>query len=97
MKISVDAKDLFTLTEIQKKVIKNEILSEEFEEDMKRRVKYIIMHKYEQCFKRLKAEWDPKFESAKFTSLPTNKDEYATLVFAQPEYKDRSAREIKNT
>jgi len=93
MKISVDGKELFTLTEVQKKVIKNEVLADIFEEDMKRRLHYIIMHKYEQCFKRLKAEWDSKLEKAGVESIPTNKDAYAELVFARPEYKDRAARD----
>ena len=93
MKIKVDSKDLFEITDIQKKVIKNEIPSEIFEEDMKRRLFYIINHKYEQCFKRLKEEWDSKLEAAGIESIPTNKDAYAELVFKQKDYKDRSARE----
>ena len=94
MIIKVDDVQLFELTEIQKSVIKNDIPSEIFDADMKRRIHYIINHKYEQCFKRLKAEWDPKLEALGVTSIPTNKDAYATLVFARPEYKDRCARDL---
>jgi len=95
MKIAVDGIDLFELTETQKKVIKNEVMSDVFEADMKRRLQYILEHKYEQCFKRLKAEWDPKLESLGIESIPTNKDAYAELVFAQKSYKDRAAREAE--
>jgi hypothetical protein len=94
MIIKVDDKELFTLTEIQKKVLKNDIKSEVFEEDIKRRLFYIINHKYEQCFKRLKAEWEPKLAKAGVESIPTDKDKFAELVFSQPDYKDRSAREL---
>ena len=93
MKISVNDVELFSLTETQKKVLKNEIPSEIFEEDMKRRLEWVLSHKYEQCFKKFKSEWDAKLEAAGVESIPTNKDAYAELVFAQPTYKDRSARE----
>lgn len=97
MKISVDGKDLLTLTETQKKVIQNEIKSEVFEEDMKRRLQWVLMHKYEQCFKKLKAEWDDKLAGLGVASIPTDRDAYAELVFAQPTYKNRSARDAKLT
>lgn len=92
MKISVDDQELFTLSETQKKVIQNDIPSEIFEEDMKRRLHYILTHKYERCFARLKQEWEPKL-AAKISSLPTNADQFAELVFSHPEYKCRSQRE----
>ena len=58
MKISVNDKELFTLTETQKSVIKNDIHADEFDADMARRLEYILTHKYERCFERLKKEWD---------------------------------------
>lgn len=95
MKVQVDGKDLFELTEIQKSVIKNDIKSEIFEEDIKRRLFYIIDHKYRQSFKRLKAEWEPRLAKAGIASIPTDKDAFAQLVFSQPDYKDRSARDAE--
>ena len=92
MKISVDDKELFTLSDVQKRVIQNDISSEIFEEDMCNRLKYILMHKYEQCYKRLKNEWEPKLAASGARSIPTNPDEFAEMVFAHPEYKNRSAR-----
>lgn len=93
MKISVNDQELFTLSDIQKQVIKNDIPTEIFDADMNRRLQYILMHKYEECFKSLKAEWDPKLIANGVTMVPTDPDAYAQLVFAQPNYKDRSARE----
>lgn len=95
MKISVNDQELFSLSEVQKKVIKNDILDEIFDEDMKRRLQYILMHKYERCFKRLKDEWDKKLVENGVRSVPTDPDEYAQLVFSQPNYKNRSARELE--
>lgn len=93
MKISVDGRDLFTLSETQKKVIRDEVQDEIFESDMKRRLQYILTHKYEQCFKRLKEEWEPKLRANGVKMIPTDPDEFAELVFAQPNYKNRSQRE----
>lgn len=91
MKISVNDKELLTLSEIQKKVIQNDICCHEFDADMARRLEYILMHKYEQCFKRLKDEWEPIL-AKRYESIPTNKDQFAQLVFDQPDYKDRYAK-----
>lgn len=95
MKISVNDVELFSLSEVQKQVIKNDIQAEIFDEDMCRRLQYILMHKYERCFERLRKEWEPKLIAAGAKSLPTDKDEFAALCFAHPQYKDRSARELE--
>jgi hypothetical protein len=93
MKISVNDQELFTLSETQKQIIKNDIHADIFDEDMNRRLKYILMHKYERCFARLKSEWDQKLIANGVKSVPTDPDEYAQLVFSQPNYLDRKARE----
>ena len=95
MKISVDNIELFELSEIQKRVIQNDVNADIFEDDMKRRLQYILMHKYERCFARLKQEWDSKLAQNGVESVPTNPDAYAQLVFAQPNYKDRKARDLE--
>lgn len=99
MKVSVDcacSDKLFELSEIQKKVICNDINSSELDADMKRRLQYILMHKYERCFERLQKEWLPKLQANGVKSVPMDKDEFAQIVFSQPNYKDRSAREAES-
>jgi hypothetical protein len=93
MKISVNNQDLFELNDIQKQVIMNQISDDIFEEDMKRRLQWVLMHKYEECFKELKSEWDQKLPQLGITSVPTNPDEYAQLIFSQKEYKNRKQRD----
>jgi len=95
MKVQVDGKELYELNATQKKVICHDIPDEVFEEDMKRRLQYILMHKYEQCFKRLKEEWEPKLKANGVDAIPLDADAFAELVFAQPNYKNRSARELE--
>ena len=95
MKISVDGQQFFELSDIQKQVIKNDIPSDIFDADMKRRLQYILTHKYERCFERLKAEWDSKLAANGVSMIPTDRDAYAQLVFSQPNYKDRKARDLE--
>lgn len=95
MKISVDDQELFTLSETQKLVIQNDIHSDFFDSDMKRRIKYILMHKYERCLERMKKEWDEKLKANAVESIPLDPDKYAELVFSQPNYKNRAKRDIE--
>lgn len=96
MKVVVDGVEVISLSELQLKVICNDISSVMVDNDLKRRVHYILMHKYERCFDRLKKEWLPKLEAAGVKSVPLNNDEFAKLVFEQAEYKDRAARDSEN-
>ena len=93
MKISVDGQDLFALSETQKKVLCNELSGVELDQDLKRRLEWVIMHKYHQCLTRLKKEWEPKLKANGLKSIPLDDDEFAQLVFSQPDYKDRDSRE----
>lgn len=93
MKISVDDQELFTLSETQKRVIMHDIPEEIFKEDMKRRLRWVLEHKYEQCFKRLKEEYDPKLKSLGIESVPLSETAYAELVLSHPTYMSRSKRD----
>lgn len=94
MKVSVDDQELFTLSETQKQVIMNDIPSDIFDEDMKRRLQWVLTHKHERCMMRLKQEWIPKLKNANVKSIPLDDDEFAQLVFSQPDYQDRKTREM---
>ncbi len=94
MKISVDDKELFTLSENQKKVIMNDIHPDQFDADMKRRLEYILMDKYERCFERFKKEWEPKLAQVGVQAIPVDRDAFCNLVFAQPSYQGRREREL---
>jgi hypothetical protein len=96
MKISVNDIELFSLSETQKKIMQHIVSSDIFEEDMKRRLKWVLMHAYENWFEMLKKEWDPKLIELGIRAVPTDPEEYAQLVFAQPNYKDRKARDLES-
>ena len=87
MKVSVNDKVIFEINETKKKVIKDNVHADIFDSDMERRLEWIIMHKYDECFKELKAEWEPKLLKNGVKSFPADPDEFAELVFSQPNYK----------
>lgn len=95
MKISVNDQELYTLSDTQKKVIANDIHEDEFEQDMRRRLHWVLNHKYERCLQRLKSEWMPKMKG-RAESVPTDDAAFAEMVFSQPDYKSRKARESEN-
>lgn len=97
MKISVNNKTVLDLSETRKKVLMNDIQEDIIDADIERRVSYVIEHKYEQCFKRLKAEWEPKLAASGVKMIPTDPDAFAELVFAHKDYKSRSQREAEST
>ena len=92
MKVMVDGKQVVELNDTQKKVIQNDIISEIFQSDMERRVQWVLIHKYERCFERLKRQWEPILQK-RYKNIPTDPDELAKLIFSQPDYKNRSERE----
>ena len=95
MKISVDDVELFSLSAVQQQVIQDNISSDDFDADMKRRLQWVLTHKYDECFKSLMAEWLPIL-AARYPQVPTDKDAFAKLVFSQPDYLDRKARDAAN-
>jgi len=95
MKVSVNDVELFTLTATQKKVLENEIPSAKLDEDLKRRLHWVLDHKYQRAFVKMKQEWDVKLAANGVESIPVDKDAYAQLVFEQTNYKDRDARDAE--
>lgn len=97
MKISINDVELFTLNEIQKKVIMDYIPSDIFEDDMKRRLNWVLMHLYEQAFKQLKERNEILLQSNEVSSVPTDPDKFAELIFSLQGYQDRLARDKGGT
>ena len=95
MKISVNDQEIFTLSDFEKKVIQSELDSSVFDAEIKRRLQWIIMEKYNEALKNLKAKWEPILINRGATSLPVKLEEIAKLIFDQPDYKDARTRIIE--
>lgn len=91
MKITVNGQDLLEVQEWEKDILKGEILGDKLEEDLKRRLKWVIEHKIDRCFTRMFEHWMPIFrEDPTYSTVPTDKKEFVALVLAHPQYKNRS-------
>lgn len=80
MKISIDNEQILELTEIQKKVIKNDIHEEIFDSDMKRRLKYIVDHPCERCIEHHKKQWLQELKEKGAVAVSVTPFGFAELV-----------------
>lgn len=85
MIITVDQEDILTLSATQENVIKHDIPTALFASDMERRVIYFSQRLYKTVFRNLKSTWDDKL-IGRVEFFPESDEDYATLVFAQPDY-----------
>lgn len=97
MKISVNDQEVYTLAEWEKDVIKNDIDADNFDADMKRRLKWVLSHKVEQCYARFEKEWLEKLRNdPAVTSIPKSKADFIAMVKSRPDYKDRKAKDLED-
>jgi len=95
MKVSVDSVDIFTVTDHHKDVFNDSIPRDQVDLALKNAMFEILNHKYNACFNRLKREWEPKLLARGITTIPTDKDAFAELVFTQEDYKDKASRDAE--
>lgn len=100
MKVSVNDKELFTLTDLQKQVILNDLHCETEEEliaDLSRRLHWVlILEKHDKCLGRLITDWQPKL-AAEGIAIPPVIEDAVKLILSHPEYKNRVQREAEAT
>lgn len=95
MKIYIDDLELFEITNTDRLLLEHDIIN--VDDEIKRRLEYIIKHKVDQCYSRLKSEWDKKFESdVNVASIPTKRDNYVALVVSHHDYKNRAQRDAES-
>ena len=93
MKIQYGGQDVLDISDNKKKVMCHYLMASDFDADMKRRLQWVVNHKYEQCLKRFRAEWEAKLKAEGAESIPCKDEAFLNLIFARPDYKDREMRE----
>lgn len=97
MKISVNDQELFTLAQWEKDVIANDIDIDLLEDDLKRRLQWVLKHKVDQCYARFEKEWIEKLRNdSTVQNIPKSKEAFVTLVKSRPDYKDRKAKDTES-
>jgi len=96
MKILVDGIELLDINETQKKIIADDVNIDIIEDDIKRRLKWVIQHKCDFNMERLKKYWIPKLEKEGIKSIPTNNEELAEIIFAHKDYKGAKSKILES-
>ena len=79
-----------TLTELEEKILKNDLL------DIQEWVDGAIDGKINNCKKRMLAEWQPKLMAdPEVESIPATEEGLINLIVARADYKDRAARDAE--
>ena len=92
MQVKLDNEVIFEIDDRMVKLLAHDLLDPIGE--IKRRLRYIIEHKCDQSYERMKAEYMPKFEvDPSITTIPSKKTTLADFIMAHPSYKNRSQRE----
>jgi hypothetical protein len=68
------------------KLLKDQIGDDVFQEDMKRRLGWVMTQKIAPCAERLKETWKDTIKS-RYEFMPTDDTKLIELIFAQPDYK----------
>ncbi len=94
MRITLDDEEILTLSEIQKKVIQNDIPSELFEHDMKRRLKYMIDHPCEHHIERNSDSWREELKKKNVSLYPSDKWTFANVLYQSRNYEPHDQKEM---
>lgn len=94
MEIKIDDKIVLTLSETQVKILKHDISEDIFDDDIARRIKFIISEKYQNSLKRIKQEWEPKLKDMGRKSIPLDEEQFCEVVFGCKDYADKKTREL---
>jgi hypothetical protein len=87
--LKVDGVEHCTFQEDHKMIWKK-MKGVEYQHHMCEALEWILTHKFERCMERLRLNWEPKLK-ALYPSIPTDDEDFANIVFSQPDYKNKSA------
>jgi len=94
MKVKLDDEVLFEIDERMVKLLAHDLIDPI--EEIKRRLRYIIEHKCDQSYERMKSEYVPQFEvDPAIDSIPSKKAALVDFILAHPSYKNRVQRETQ--
>jgi hypothetical protein len=92
MKVTIDNEVVYEVTDTIKKVLEYDMPSSTIHEEVCRRAAWAVDVKKSACWEEICRVWMPIL-SERYPSLPTDWEELAKVVFSQPDYQDRDARE----
>ena len=84
-----------TLTEIQQKILSNDIYNDSDNAGLDAWIQAAIDGKINNCWKRMQNNWTTKLiDDSSFTdAIPSNQTDFVNLVLARSDYTNRKARD----
>ena len=96
MQVTVDGVDLYELSATDMEILEYVLPSSTLDADCKRRLEWVLKHKIEQCYKRLRREWMPILQQdPSVESVPLEDEAFFNMVKVRPDYKDRESRDAE--
>ncbi len=94
MQIKIDDEVVFVVSETEEKIVNS--LIPDCKDWIKAGPLLMIQNKINSAMAKLDEEWldGGKLESNGVAAIPTERDARATLIFSQPNYKDRKAKDL---
>lgn len=92
LQVKYNNNNSFQISPETRKILKKENQRDD-KEVIHSKINWILQHKFERCMERLRREWEPKLEGLGVENIPISDEDFANLVFARPEYKDRETRD----
>lgn len=93
MKIQIDGKDFFEISDYQYRVMCNEVNEKLFYYEIETLIKFTLDNRFNECYKNLMNEWMPKL-SERMDSVPTNPEKLVDLIISQKDYQSRKMRDL---
>src|SRR5437868_2535160 len=92
MKVYLDNEALMEIDEVTLTLLGHDLIDPV--EEIKRRLKWVIEHKCDQCYERMEKEWMPKLRAdPTIESIPKSKRDLIKLITKHRDYKSRLERE----
>ena len=84
-----------TLTDLQQKILSNDLYNDTDNAGLDDWIQKAVDGKINNCWKRMRQEWTQKLmDDDSFTdSIPSNQEDFVTLVTSRSDYKNRKARD----
>ncbi len=93
MQITVDGVDLFEVNATEMEMLAYFLSAKTLDSDCKRRLKWVLTHKIEQCYKRFREEWMPILQAdPAVTEVPIDDEAFFKMVKVRSDYNDRDAK-----
>ena len=92
MKIQIDGKEIFEISETKRKVYCNEINEGILISYLAGKLQDDLDKLSDKMYANLKTEWDKKLISEGVKLAPLSRDDYAEYIFARPDYKPAKDR-----